>query len=83
MIDIDTYIAAHCVTCTCHGPTEVIEALETQDKDTFFAICPECANGKHPNCTHWAYDSADKYVACECEERAHEADPVEPMPRGG
>lgn len=30
-------------------------------------ICPECAAGKHRNCTGWALDeTTDEVVACGC-----------------
>jgi len=39
--------------------------------------CPECAAGKHANCTGWALDDRDVEVACPCpdcfeEPAAHE-----------
>lgn len=38
-------------------------------------ICPECANGKHPNCTGWAIDAeTDCVVDCACD---HESDDVD------
>lgn len=44
--------------------------------DTFHAtggaICPECAQGKHPNCVGQALDPAtDTFVPCACEEASH------------
>lgn len=39
--------------------------------------CPECRNGKHPNCTGWALDAADEVVSCgcSCREATPEATP--------
>lgn len=28
--------------------------------------CPECVNGKHPNCDKWVLDDNDQYVLCGC-----------------
>ena len=35
--------------------------------------CPECASGKHPNCTHEVLDDRDEMVACACEKAGHPA----------
>jgi hypothetical protein len=36
------------------------------------AVCPECANGKHPNCTGWAIDEkTDELVDCRCGTERH------------
>lgn len=37
------------------------------------AVCPECDNGKHGNCTEWAYDEHDNLVECRCPDPAHRA----------
>ena len=29
-------------------------------------LCPECVNGKHKNCTGWAFDSHDNPTNCGC-----------------
>lgn len=29
-------------------------------------ICPECRNGKHPNCDGWAIDDNDEIAVCSC-----------------
>lgn len=29
-------------------------------------LCPECEQGKHANCTGWAFDEHDNEVACAC-----------------
>lgn len=29
-------------------------------------ICPECRDGKCPNCTGWSIDSEDNIVDCRC-----------------
>jgi hypothetical protein len=31
------------------------------------SVCPECAAGKHVNCTGWALDEEDNEVACGCD----------------
>ena len=28
--------------------------------------CPECYQGKHDNCTGWAFDARDEEVRCGC-----------------
>lgn len=33
--------------------------------------CPECVQGKHPNCTGDAMDEDDRFVACGCAKRGH------------
>lgn len=30
------------------------------------AVCPECQQGKHVNCTKFAYDEIDRLVGCRC-----------------
>lgn len=30
--------------------------------------CPECRQGKHSNCAGWAFNDADEWVPCMCEE---------------
>lgn len=34
------------------------------------AICPECRNGKHPNCDELAIDENDELTKCQCPECA-------------
>lgn len=33
--------------------------------------CPECRDGKHKNCTLWAYDDNDHEVMCQCTDATH------------
>lgn len=34
--------------------------------------CPECANGKHVNCTGWALEEVtDDVVTCKCTDLMH------------
>lgn len=36
------------------------------------AICPECDQGKHVNCTGWAIDEeTDRVIDCSCPLPAH------------
>jgi hypothetical protein len=35
------------------------------------AVCPECEQGKHGNCTGWALDEHDNEVACQCLTPSH------------
>lgn len=37
---------------------------------TALAVCPECRDGKHQNCTDLALDRNDEWVDCSCECRA-------------
>lgn len=30
------------------------------------STCPECRQGKHPNCTGWALDDNDEVIPCGC-----------------
>lgn len=33
--------------------------------------CPECRQGKHPNCSGRAIDREDRFVTCSCANREH------------
>lgn len=44
----------------------------TTVEDTI-TICPECRNGKHPNCTERVLDlDTDKWVTCDCRDDSHD-----------
>lgn len=35
-------------------------------------VCPECAQGKHRNCTGWAiYEATDTLADCTCRQTNH------------
>lgn len=34
-------------------------------------VCPECRDGKHPNCTGWALGPNDDLVECNCKDEVH------------
>lgn len=48
-------------------PPTPSEAALTLD----WAICPECVQGKHQNCTHETLNGRDEFVVCACEKGAH------------
>ena len=35
------------------------------------AVCPECRNGKHPNCDELAIDENDELTKCQCPDPIH------------
>lgn len=51
-------------------PGRIIQLPHPITSSTALAVCPECRDGKHQNCTDLALDRNDEWVSCSCECRA-------------
>lgn len=51
-------------------PGRIMQFPQPFTSSTALAVCPECRDGKHQNCTDLALDRNDEWVACSCECRA-------------
>jgi hypothetical protein len=56
---------------TLDSPTEPPEEPSPDESGEGWGTCPECAAGKHGNCTEWALNSEDLVDLCACQVAKH------------